>query len=132
MDLKKRYGSSLIVITHDIAVQSEICDRIAVMYAGKLVEIGPVKEIFKNPLHPYTEALIFATPSFEMDKQKGLKGLKGMPPSLKNPPSGCRFAARCRYHENENKQMYKCRVEEPEMKEVVSGHFVACHRFDSF
>ncbi|MBS7251536.1 MAG: ABC transporter ATP-binding protein, partial [Candidatus Freyarchaeota archaeon] len=79
MDLKEKYGSSLIVITHDIAVLSEISDRIAVMYAGKLVELGPLKDIFKNPLHPYTQALILATPSFEMDKKKGLKGLKGLP-----------------------------------------------------
>lgn len=129
IDLKEKYGSSIMVITHDMAVQSEICDRLAVMYAGKIVEIGTVKDIFKEPLHPYTEALILATPSLEMEKKTGLKGLTGSPPSLINPPPGCRFASRCPLYRNKRKKMDKCMEEEPEIKEVAPERFVACHLF---
>lgn len=131
IDLKEKYGSSVMVITHDMAVQSEICDRLAVMYAGKIVEIGTVKDMFKKPLHPYTEALMLATPSLEMEKKSDLKGLAGLPPSLINPPPGCRFAARCSVYMDKRKKMDKCREEEPEMKEVAPGRFVACHLFDN-
>jgi len=123
VDLKEKFGSSLVSITHDMAVQAEISDRLAVMYAGKIVDIGYVKDMFKNPLHPYTKALISATPSLRREKKDALRGLSGLPPSLINPPPGCRFAERCSF------VMDRCRKEEPEMKEVLPRRFVACHLY---
>jgi len=116
---KEKFGSSIIIITHDIAVQAQVCDRLAVMYAGKIVEIGEIKEIFRNPMHPYTKALIDATPSL-LDK-KELVGLTGRPPSLINVPIGCRFASRCPC------SMNICTEKEPNLLRFDSGHKVACH-----
>lgn len=123
IDLKKEHGSSVINITHDMAVQGEICDRLAVMYAGKIVDIGNVKDIYKDPLHPYTKALIWATPSLARKRTEALYALKGSPPSLINPPEGCRFAARCQF------AMDICRKEEPPMEKVRPERFVACHLY---
>jgi peptide/nickel transport system ATP-binding protein len=116
---KEKVGSSIINITHDIAVQAEICDKLAVMYAGKIVEIGKIKDMFNNPMHPYTKALIDATPS--LIDRKRLVGLTGRPPSLLNPPIGCRFASRCPF------SMKICIEKEPNLLLFNSGHEVACH-----
>ena len=113
-------GSSVMLITHDMAVTAETCDRLGVMYAGKLVEVGGVRDMFKDPLHPYTKALIEATPS--LLGRKKLKMLKGVPPSLVNPPTGCRFKERCPEYNNE-----KCSDEEPTLRDAGSGRMVACH-----
>jgi len=116
MRLKQRFGMSIIYITHDMGVIAEICDRVAVMYAGNVVEVAPVKEIFKNPLHPYTKALLESIPK----PGSAFKSIPGTVPNLVNPPSGCRFHPRCAY------AMKKCSVEVPQLKEVSKEHNVAC------
>jgi oligopeptide/dipeptide ABC transporter ATP-binding protein len=115
--------ASMILITHDISVVAEMCDRVAVMYAGKIVEIGAVAALFKRPCHPYTLGLQNAFPSVHGEKQD-LISIPGSPPKLVNPPPGCRFAPRCPFAEA------VCRTEAPAMQEVSSGHSAACHRLD--
>lgn len=109
---------SMILITHDLALASEIADRIAVMYAGKLVEIGPLDVVLTAPRHPYTKALLESTPTLRQDKALGF--IPGRVPSLINPPPGCRFHPRCRY------AMQACSREEPPMVDVGPGHKAAC------
>ncbi len=111
---------NLILITHDLGVLSELSDKIMVMYAGKVVEYGPLDKVLKNPLHPYTQLLLEATPRIRGGE---LKWIPGSPPDLANPPKGCRFAPRC------PKVMEKCKEEEPKMKEVEHDHWVACHLY---
>ena len=117
-DIRKKYGTSLILITHDMAVHAEIVDRMAIMYAGKIVEIGDVISIFKNPLHPYTQALIGSVP--HLGEKRRLIGIKGLPPDLKDPPPGCRFHPRCPYSKE------KCHKHEPPLIEAGKGRYVAC------
>jgi len=120
LDIQKReYGTSIMLITHDIAVAAEIADRIMVMYAGKTLEIGDTSKVFENPLHPYTKALMEAVPILGIKKE--VKGLSGLPPDLRAPPTGCRFSPRCKCLSE------KCKLEEPELLEVEDGHFVSCH-----
>ena len=119
-DVKERLKSSIILITHDMAVHAELVDRLAVMYAGKIVEIGDVKAAFSDPLHPYAKALIEAIPSIK--GRKMLKGLPGFPPDLRNPPPGCRFAPRCSY------AMDVCRRVEPRLIKI-GDRYVACHLY---
>lgn len=92
-EIKEKYGVSVMLITHDMAVHAEIADRIAIMYAGKIVEVAPVNKIFEDPLHPYTRMLIESIPI--IGKNKKLAGIPGLPPDLRNPPAGCRFHPRC-------------------------------------
>jgi len=125
IDLKRRGSvSSIIFVSHDIAVLRQIADVIAVMYAGKIVELGPTEDIIFNPLHPYTQALInsIITPEPEV-KKRGLAFLPGEPPNLLNPPSGCRFHPRCPYATE------KCKREEPQLSEVSPNHLVSCHLY---
>lgn len=112
--------NSIIFITHDIAVLYQIADRIVIMYAGKVVEIGPTEEIMANPLHPYTKALIKSLPNagIRHTKEK-LEGIPGHPPNLINPPAGCRFRDRCPLADE------NC-LEEPPLKEINKGRYVAC------
>jgi len=119
-DIKQNLESTIILITHDMAAQSEIADRLAVMYAGKIAEIGEINAMFKNPLHPYTQALQSAVPSIV--EKKTLKGLSGLPPDLRNPPAGCNFHPRCPYY-----MRGKCDVDEPKLMEIKKGRFAACH-----
>jgi len=118
--LREKLGLSLILISHDISVVSEISDRVAVMYAGKIVELGPAESVLLKPAHPYTRLLIEAVPSVK-GARKTLKHIPGQPPDLSNPPPGCRFHPRCPYATDE------CRRREPELVEVEKGHYVACH-----
>jgi len=118
-DIKRRLGSSIILITHDMAAQAEVADRLAIMYAGKIVEIGDVNTLFREPLHPYAQALISAVPSIKGKKK--LLGLSGLPPDLRSPPPGCRFHPRCPH------AMPICKEEEPRFIEVKPGQFTACH-----
>ncbi|ADM28661.1 oligopeptide/dipeptide ABC transporter, ATPase subunit [Ignisphaera aggregans DSM 17230] len=112
---------SLMFITHDIASIRQIADRIATMYAGKIVEVGSLETVLKSPLHPYTSMLIKSIPTIEQSyKISKLSGLAGTPPSLFNPPPGCRFHPRCPF------AMDICRKEEPPLLEIEPGHFVAC------
>ena len=118
--LKDELNLSFIVITHDLSVIAEVCNKVAIMYAGKLAEIGDVVTIFKKPMHPYTQGLIGAVPSVK--EKKELISIPGYPPDLLNPPKGCRFHPRCKY------AMDICKKEEPEMK-IIEGHRVACHLY---
>ena len=115
--------ASMILITHDISVVAEMCDRVGVMYAGKIVEIGAVAPLFKRPCHPYTLGLQNAFPSVHGEKQE-LISIPGSPPKLVNPPPGCRFAPRCPFAEA------ACRTEPPAMREISPGHLAACRRLD--
>lgn len=119
-ELRKRLDLAMIMISHDLSIISETCDKLAIMYAGKLVELGDVVTMFKEPMHPYTQGLIAAFPSIHASKQE-MRALPGSPPNLLNPPKGCRFAPRCPY------AMDICEKETPQHKEVSKGHFVSCH-----
>ena len=114
--LKKMFGMSVIYITHDMGVIAEISDRVAVMYAGSVVEVAPVKELFKNPLHPYTRALLESIPR----PGSSFKSIPGTVPNLVNPPSGCRFHPRCPYAKD------KCKREVPKLVKVSEDHYVSC------
>jgi len=109
-DLQEEFGLSVIIITHDISIMSEMSNRIAVMYGGKIVEIGPTKDVLQNPQHPYTQALLKAVP--EIGDKSRIRGIPGTPPNLINPPRGCRFHPRCPY------AFDRCRVEVPELFEA--------------
>ncbi len=111
-------GTGIILITHDLGVAASLCHRIAVMYAGRIVETGPVRRIYKAPAHPYTQALLAAIPRLG-EKRSRLQAIPGQPPSLIDPPTGCRFAARC------PARMEKC-AEQPPTVEVAEGHSAAC------
>lgn len=110
----------IILITHDLGVVARIADRIQVMYAGKIVETGATKEIFKNPKHPYTLALLKSIPAFNSSKKSELYAIKGTPPDLISPPKGCAFAKRCDY------VMKICQEIQPENFEISKGHISSC------
>jgi peptide/nickel transport system ATP-binding protein len=118
-DLKKKYGTTIQYITHDMGVVAEMCDRVAVMYAGNVVELAEVMEIFKNPLHPYTKALLECIPR----PGKEFKSIEGFVPGLIDPPKGCRFHDRCPY------AMEKCVREKPEFVTPTKDHQVLCHLY---
>ncbi len=120
-DLKEKEGSSLILVSHDIAILAEVADRIAIIYAGKIMEIQEVMELFDEPLHPYTQGLIDSVPSFS--RKTIPRSIPGLPPDLRNPPAGCRFNPRC------PKVMDICMKEEPKFNEIEPGKFVACHLY---
>ncbi len=122
-DLKKKFNTSIFIITHDLGIIAELCDRIAVMYSGNIVEYATANDLFKNPRHPYTQGLIGAIPSIEKRNQK-LLTIRGMVPNLIYPPSGCRFHPRCDY------RMEICDKVKPQLTEIASRYFVACHLFD--
>ncbi|MEB3846758.1 MAG: ABC transporter ATP-binding protein [Desulfurococcales archaeon] len=117
--LHRERGISFILITHDLGVVTELSERIAVMYAGKIVEYASADEIFEKPLHPYTQALIRAVPRLKGDIHK-LEYIPGTPPDLRRPPPGCRFYPRC------PRRFEPCDKEEPPLQEVEKDHWVAC------
>jgi len=120
-ELQQKLDLSLILISHDLSMIAETCNRIAIMYAGKIVEQGDTVTLFKESLHPYTQLLLGAFPSIVGEK-KELTSIHGFPPDLLNPPSGCRFHPRCPYASQ------VCKEKEPEtIQTSKSGHFVACH-----
>jgi oligopeptide/dipeptide ABC transporter ATP-binding protein len=119
-NLQKKLNSSMIMVTHDMSVVAETCQKVVVMYAGKVVESGPVEAIFKQPCHPYTMGLKNAFPSVKGEKIE-LISIPGYPPDLQNPPTGCRFADRCPF------ATQLCKEEDPEVVEVSPNHKVACH-----
>ena len=120
-DLQEEFGLTILFITHDLSVIKHICDRVAVMYAGKIVELAPTNKLFKKQYHPYTEALLSAIPIPNPDKKLKPTLLEGEVPSLINPPNGCRFHPRCK------KCQPNCSKCESELKEISKEHFVACH-----
>tara|TARA_B100000745_G_scaffold117044_1_gene75635 strand:+ start:609 stop:1595 length:987 start_codon:yes stop_codon:yes gene_type:complete len=120
-DLQQESGLSLIFITHDFGIVAKMCDRVAVMYAGRIVEEGAVRDIFNAPSHPYTEALLASVPKMEEDVDR-LYAIEGQPPLLHDLPVGCAFADRCPY------VMDRCREEYPPEFPVAEGHYSACWR----
>jgi peptide/nickel transport system ATP-binding protein len=119
-DLRKRLGMSVILVTHDLGVIAGRADRVAVMYAGKIVETTTTATLFANPRHPYTEALFHALPDKAAETRERLYSIPGVPPDLIHPPKACRFAARCRYAQE------RCRGEEPRLLGETVGHTFAC------
>ena len=123
IDLQKEFNLSYIIIAHDLAVVEYLCDRIAVMYLGKIVELTSYRNLYSTPKHPYTQALLSAVPVADPRAGRHRTLLHGDVPSPINPPSGCRFHPRC------NQVMDVCRREQPVLKEVEPGHLAACHLY---
>lgn len=125
-DLQDDFGLTYLFISHDLSVVKFISDDVAVMYLGQIVEKGHKKQIFDNPLHPYTEALLSAVPSFDPTVRQNKKRiiLKGDIPSPANPPSGCRFHTRCQYASD------VCKEKIPEYREIEDGHYAMCHKIN--
>ena len=122
-DLQQESDLSLIFITHDFGIVAKMCDRVAVMYAGRIVEQGSVRDIFNQPSHPYTEALLASVPRMDEDVDR-LYSIEGQPPPLHNLPPGCSFAARCPY------VMDKCREQYPNSVAIAPGHQASCWRLE--
>jgi len=120
-ELVSEMGNAVILITHDMGVAAEFCDKVAVMYAGNVVEYGDIFEIFDHPLHPYTKGLLMAVP--KVGRSEELVGISGSVPDLVNPPSGCRFHPRC------PQAMKICEKSLPPLVEVEPNHYVACHLY---
>jgi oligopeptide/dipeptide ABC transporter ATP-binding protein len=118
---EQRKNAAILLITHNLAVVAETCDRVMVMYGGKIQEIAPVRELFKNPLHPYTRGLLASLPTVDGDKQRRLQTIAGNVPSILDLPVGCKFVTRC------SERIEKCAQIEPELLEVSPGHWVRCH-----
>lgn len=118
-DLRRDFKSSILHITHNLAVIAETCDRVGIMYAGNIVEVGSTKHIFSSPSHPYTRGLIKAIPELGK-REKKLSSIMGVVPDLINPPRGCNFHPRCARME------VICRNEKPKLTELEKGHYVAC------
>ena len=122
-DLQQASNIALIFITHDFGIVAKMCDRVAVMYAGKIVEMGDVREIFNNPSHPYTEALLASVPKLEEDVDR-LYSIEGQPPMLHDLPPGCPFAPRCQY------VMDRCLEAYPPTILLTERHYAACWRLE--
>jgi oligopeptide/dipeptide ABC transporter ATP-binding protein len=122
MDLQQRLGLTYMFVTHHLLVVKYIAQRTAVMYLGKLMEVSPTKQLFEQPFHPYTHALLSGIPVPEIQEKKRRIILSGDVPNPANPPKGCRFNTRCPF------SIEMCRSEEPRLEEVEPGHTVACHR----
>jgi oligopeptide/dipeptide ABC transporter ATP-binding protein len=120
-DVQARMGLGMLFITHDFGIVARMCDRVAVMYAGRIVESGPVRELFKAPRHPYTQALMASVPRMETRVSR-LPSIDGQPPALHRLPAGCRFAPRCAYAEQ------RCRDSYPSTFAVGASHEAACWR----
>jgi peptide/nickel transport system ATP-binding protein len=123
-ELQQRVGTAIWLITHNLGIIAEMCDRVGVMYAGYIVEIGTTEKIFDNPDHPYTRGLMRAIPKIT-EEQKQLDIIPGTVPNLIEPPSGCRFHPRCKYRTN------ICKECDPPLREVEKDHQVACHHYET-
>ncbi|HZF00255.1 MAG TPA: ABC transporter ATP-binding protein, partial [Planctomycetota bacterium] len=119
-DLQKEYGMSIMMITHDLGVVAELADYVAVMYASKVVEYAPVKELFASPLHPYTLGLFRSRPSLTTKKGERLNVITGTVPNPLRFPTGCKFHPRC------PQAIERCKTVEPQLRELRPGHWVAC------
>jgi peptide/nickel transport system ATP-binding protein len=124
LDVKRRLNVSMILIGHDMGLQAQLVDRIAVMYAGNIAEIAPVESIFAEPLHPYTQLLISSIPSIK--ERKPLRVTEGLTHDLRRPPPGCVFNLRCPHAADE------CRAVLPVLREIMPDHLVACHRVEQW
>jgi peptide/nickel transport system ATP-binding protein len=123
-ELKEQFGFSILFITHDLSLLIEFSDRIAIMYAGQIVEQAASRELFDAPEHPYTRGLMSSFPALTGEKQR-LTGIPGSPPDMLHPPSGCRFHPRCSMVKPMHTQIV------PRLRETRDGHFVACHLYDA-
>lgn len=121
-EMRDKNGTAILLITHNLGVVWQMCDSVMVMYAGKTVEYASCRELYHNPLHPYTWGLLDSMPKLSSDSEEELKTIPGTPPDLRLTGTGCNFSNRCPYAEE------RCRNQVPELKEIVPGHFVACHR----
>ncbi|MDR9451624.1 MAG: ABC transporter ATP-binding protein, partial [Acidimicrobiia bacterium] len=117
--LRTELNMSIIFVSHDLAVLGELCDRLAIMYAGRIVETGPVDDVFSHPQHPYTEALMMSVPSFQASIEK-LEGIDGHPPDPRDFPPGCRFAPRCAYAQED------CTSARHLLRPISEGRTTAC------
>jgi peptide/nickel transport system ATP-binding protein len=120
--VQERLGASMILIGHDMGLTAQVLDRVGVMYAGKLVEVAPIDELYRRPKHPYTQALISSLPSVREKKRGG--GIPGLPPFLLNPPPGCLFHPRCPH------AFETCKSITPALAELQPGHLAACHLYE--
>jgi oligopeptide transport system ATP-binding protein len=120
-ELKRGGKTAFAVITHDLGVIAGLCDRVVVMYAGRIVEAGPVRDIFKNPQHPYTAGLLSSMPRLDESEATRLATIPGQPPNLQQLPPGCAFSDRCRY------AMERCLAERPALTQFAPGRIKACH-----
>ena len=123
-ELRTRLGLALLFISHDLPVVRSLCDRVAVLYLGRIMEEGPAEALFRRPLHPYTQALLSAAPSLDPGKRRKRILLQGEPPSPVAPPSGCVFRTRC------PRAMSACAGEVPALREIEADHYAACIRID--
>ena len=123
-ELEEQYHTSIVLITHDMGVVATVCQRVAIMYGGLIMETGTSYEIFYDPKHPYTKALLRAIPSTELKEGERLQAIEGLPPSLVNPPAGCPFAERCEYASE------RCAQQLPEYYEFSGTHRAMCHLYD--
>jgi oligopeptide/dipeptide ABC transporter ATP-binding protein len=119
-DLRHKFGLAMLFISHDLAVVSQVSDRIAVMYAGQIVETGPAQRLFKSPIHPYTCGLMNSVPTLRTDRRHPLRTIEGTVPAISSLPPGCKFAPRCEY------RIRACSENEPSLEEVGPRHFVRC------
>lgn len=122
-NLRREFGSSMLLITHDLGVVAEVCDNVAIMYAGQIVEYGNLRHIYRNASHPYTEGLFGSIPNLN-DEAERLKPIRGLMPDPSDLPPGCSFAPRCPYASD------RCHEEDPAACEIEPGHLVKCHRYD--
>jgi peptide/nickel transport system ATP-binding protein len=120
--VQEALGAAVILVGHDMGLMAQFVDRIGVMYGGKLAEVGPVRDIFKDPLHPYTQLLIKSLPNLE--SKEDFRGIPGLTPSLLAPPPGCMFHPRCPH------AMPRCSVDVPVLTEIKSDRWVSCHLYD--
>ena len=118
--LNRELGTAMMLITHNMALIASLCERVVVMYAGRVVEQGPVAQIFKDPQHPYTWSLLRSVPRVDEARKDRLVSIRGLPPDLLNPPPGCKFHPRCPF------VIDRCRVEEPALTEVADGQLARC------
>src|SRR6195256_3689051 len=119
-DLNRELGTAIVMITHNMGVVAGLCSRVLVMYAGEIVEQGPVEQIFENPQHPYTWSLLRSIPRIDAARHERLRSIEGLPPDLIRPPSGCKFHSRCPF------RVEKCFTEDPELAEVGPNQRAAC------
>jgi oligopeptide transport system ATP-binding protein len=119
-DLNQELNTAVIMITHNLGVVAGLCTRIIVMYAGRIVEEGPTKQIFKSPQHPYTWSLLRSLPRVDADRRERLRSIEGLPPDLINPPSGCRFHPRCPF------RVERCYRDDPPLEQVAPDQRAAC------
>jgi oligopeptide transport system ATP-binding protein len=119
--LKTQMNAGVVIVTHDVGVVAETCDRVIVMYAGRIVESGATEEVFTTPLHPYTTGLLGSSLDLQSNREDPLNAVPGLPPDLINVPPGCPFWPRC------SEEIEECRVDDPALLELKPGHYCACH-----